>query len=178
MVGCILSVSSALYMCGFAVGTDLWKKKAAEKEREAGVLLLFEEERGVGLAGVTGWGREPNVHGRAPLLPCERRPIVPGTFQSGFPEVPCHSPSPIISYFFPLIHSSFWMAFCSSQPKQFTFSSNYLTNCFSCHSDSHSRLFVSSVSLWPPSRSGLNSMHYVISVGCVHTAMRCRITMP
>lgn len=48
------------------------------------------------------------MHGRAPLLPCERRAIVPGTFQSGFPEVPCHSPSPLSlspSYFF--THSLF-----------------------------------------------------------------------
>ncbi|KAK2870070.1 hypothetical protein Q8A67_024462 [Cirrhinus molitorella] len=93
----------------WTLGTDLWKKKAAEKEREreAGVLLLFEEERGVGLAGVTGWGREPNMHGRAPLLPCERRPIVPGTFQSGFPEVPCHSPSP---HHLSRTFSPFWIA--------------------------------------------------------------------
>lgn len=37
---------------------------------------------------------------------------------------------------------------------------------------------LSALCLWPPSRRGLNSVHYVISVGCVHTALRCRITMP
>lgn len=39
----------------FAVGTDLWKKRAAEKEREAGVLLLFEEERGLGEGTEHAW---------------------------------------------------------------------------------------------------------------------------
>lgn len=122
------------------------------------------------------------MHGRAPLLPCERRTIVPGTFQSGFPEVPCHSPSPIISpsHTFPpsftLLSGSLQYANCSSRPKQFTFLSKYPTNCFSC--PSHIPVSLSPLCLWPPSRRGLNSMHNVISVDCVHIAMCCRITMP
>lgn len=39
----------------------------------------------------------------------------------------------------------------------------------------HIAASLSPLCLWPPSRRTLNSVHYVISVGCVHTAeLQCR----
>ncbi len=102
MVGCILSVWSAINACGFCS-----RHRLMEKEREAGVLLLFEEERGL--------GREQNMHGRAPLLPCERRDYCPGNLSEWLPwgPLPLALPHPLslsLSHTFPLIHSSFWIA--------------------------------------------------------------------
>lgn len=50
-------MSEVLYMCVvFGVGTTYGKRRPLKGEREAGVLLLFEEDQEGGLAGVTGLG--------------------------------------------------------------------------------------------------------------------------
>ncbi len=146
MVGCILSVWSAINVCGFCS-----RHRLMEKEREAGVLLLFEEERGLGEGTEHAW--------ESSSVALWTEDYCPGNLSEWLPwgPLPLALPHPLslslsLSYFFPsftLLSGSLQYAFCSSQLKLFTFSSNYLTNSFSCHSDSHSRLFVCSVSLAP-----------------------------
>lgn len=123
------------------------------------------------------------------------RAIVPGTFQSGFPEVPWHSPSPISppTHTFILslrIHKQTLFPLSLSLQVFWITSVHFLlvTKRFSklAHTVSVSfratRLTFSSLCLFwvsrPPSHHGPNSVHYVISVGCVHTAVHCRNTMP
>lgn len=57
-------------------------------QREAGVLLLFQEASGVGLAEQRGWGRESSMHGRTPLLPSERTSYCPGNLSEWLPWGP------------------------------------------------------------------------------------------
>ncbi len=159
----------------FAVGTDLWKKRAAEKEREAGV-LLFEEERGV---GVTGWGRERSMYGRAPLLPCERRGYCPGNLSERLPWGPLPLALPHPLSYPPPPHSLFLLnrfSTCSGLPNRNCSLSRLSHKLF--FTQTHISFSLSALWFWPPSRRGLNSMHCVISLGCVHTAVRCGITMP
>ncbi len=106
--------------------------------------------------------------------------IVPGTFQRGFPEVPCHSPSPILSLSHTVPpHSLFLLnrfSTCSGLPKRNCSLSRLSHKLF--YTQTHISVSLSALWFWPPSRRGLNSMHCVISLGCVHTAVRCGITMP
>ncbi len=105
------------------------KEGAKRRRREAGV-LLFEEREGWG-GGGNGLGEGTSMHGRAPLLPCERRGYCPGNLSESFPEVPCTRPP--ISLYPPPPHSLLLNRFstCSGFPTETVHFLVYLTNCFS-----------------------------------------------
>lgn len=85
---CIMFVkASVCCLCCFAVDTEVGEE-GCWMQREAGVLLLFDEASGVGLAGPRGWGRELSTHGRTPLLPSERESYCPGNLSEWLPWGP------------------------------------------------------------------------------------------
>lgn len=174
------NVWSALYVCGFWSRHDLWKKKAAERrEREAGVLLLFEEDQEGGLAGVTGLGEGTQHAWESSSVAVWTEGYCPENLSEWLPWGPLPLSLPH--------HLSVPCTFSLFHSRPFFLDLFFPTETVSCvtisqtafhATQTHILVSLSPLCLWPPSRRGLNSMHYVISVCCVHTAVRCRITIP
>lgn len=178
----LFCLSEVLYMCVvFGVGTDLWKKKAAERrERGRSASFIWRRPRGwVGGGNGVGGGNRTCM---GELLCCRvnggllsREPFRVASLRSPATLPPPSSLSP--SYFF--THSLFARPFFQDLffPTE-TVSCVTISQTAFHATQTHILVSLSPLCLWPPSWRGLNSMHYVISVGCVHTAVRCRITMP
>lgn len=175
-----ICVWSALYVCGFWSSHRLMEKEGRWKERERGrSALLFEEDQEGGLAGVTGLGEGTQHAWESFSVAVWTEGYCPENLSEWLPWGPLPLSLPH--------HLSVPRTFSLFHSRPFFLDLFFPTETVSCvtisqtafhATQTHILVSLSPLCLWPPSRRGLNSMHYVISVGCVLTAVRCRITMP
>lgn len=181
MVGCILSVWSAINVCGFCSRHRLMEKEGRWKgERGRSASFIWRRERG----GGNGLGEGTEHAWESSSVALWTEGYCPGNLSEWLPWGPLPLSLPhllSLSHTFSP-HSLFFLdrfSTFSVLPNRNCSLSRLTISQSAFHAtQTHIPVSLSALCLWPPSRRSLNSMHYVISVGCVHTAVRCRITMP